>query len=85
MDGVEAIGRIRGSDAAWGRLPVIALTADAMSGDRERLMSMGMTGYVSKPIDQKELLSEIGRVLGGVARPANDDRDTAAKLRSANG
>jgi CheY-like chemotaxis protein len=85
MDGVEAIARIRASDAAWGRLPVIALTADAMSGDRERLMSMGMTGYVSKPIDQKELLSEIGRVLGGVARPANDDRDTAAKLRSANG
>jgi CheY-like chemotaxis protein len=55
---------------------VIALTADAMSGDRERLIAMGMTGYVSKPIDQKELLSEIGRVLGGVTRPANVDRDT---------
>jgi signal transduction histidine kinase/FixJ family two-component response regulator len=75
MDGIEAIARIRASDQAWGRLPVIALTADAMSGDRERLIAMGMTGYVSKPIDQKELLSEIGRVLGGVARPANDDRN----------
>ena len=51
----------------------IALTADAMSGDRVRLIAMGMTGYVSKPIDQKELLSEIGRVLGGIARAAGDD------------
>jgi CheY-like chemotaxis protein len=53
---------------------VIALTADAMSGDRERLIAMGMSGYVSKPIDQKELLSEIGRVLGGVAPAANPAR-----------
>jgi CheY-like chemotaxis protein len=78
MDGIEAIARIRASDEAWGRLPVIALTADAMSGDRERLIAMGMTGYVSKPIDQKELLSEIGRVLGGATRAANDDRDPSA-------
>jgi CheY-like chemotaxis protein len=87
MDGIEAIARIRASDAAWGRLPVIALTADAMSGDRERLIAMGMSGYVSKPIDQKELLSEIGRVLGGATRAANDDRDpqAAGNLRAANG
>ena len=43
---------------------MIALTADAMSGDRERFMAMGMSGYVSKPIEQNELLGEIGRVLG---------------------
>jgi signal transduction histidine kinase/FixJ family two-component response regulator len=87
MDGIEAIARIRASDAAWGRLPVIALTADAMSGDRERLIAMGMTGYVSKPIDQKELLSEIGRALGSATRAANDDRDpqAAGNLRAANG
>jgi signal transduction histidine kinase/ActR/RegA family two-component response regulator len=68
MDGIEAIERIRASEASWGKLPVVALTADAMSGDRERLIAMGMSGYVPKPIDQKELLSEIGRVLGGAAR-----------------
>ncbi|HEX5006001.1 MAG TPA: response regulator, partial [Hyphomonadaceae bacterium] len=78
MDGIEAIARIRASGEAWSDLPVIALTADAMSGDRERLIKMGMTGYVSKPIDQKELLSEIGRVLGGVVRPANDDHAPGA-------
>jgi CheY-like chemotaxis protein len=40
------------------------LTADAMSGDRDRFMAMGVSGYVSKPIDRAELLTEIGRVLG---------------------
>jgi hypothetical protein len=65
MDGKQTIQRIRSSGAAWNRLPVLALTADAMSGDRERLLALGMSGYVSKPIDQSELLAEIGRVLGG--------------------
>jgi signal transduction histidine kinase/FixJ family two-component response regulator len=64
MDGIEAIGLIRSGHEAWSSVPVIALTADAMSGDRERLIAIGMSGYVSKPIDQSELLSEIGRVLG---------------------
>jgi len=64
MDGVEAIRRIRASAEPWRDIPVIALTADAMSGDRERLIGVGMSGYVSKPIDQGDLLSVIGRVLG---------------------
>jgi CheY-like chemotaxis protein len=37
-----------------------------MSGDRERFIALGMTGYVSKPIEQRELLAEIARVLAGV-------------------
>ncbi len=64
MDGTEAIRRIRASAPPLCDLPVIALTADAMSGDRERLIGLGMSGYVSKPIDRGELLSAIGRVLG---------------------
>ncbi len=64
MDGVETIGHIRRSREAWRDIPVIALTADAMTGDRERLMSLGLNGYVSKPIDQSDLLTVIGRVLG---------------------
>jgi signal transduction histidine kinase/ActR/RegA family two-component response regulator/HAMP domain-containing protein len=63
MDGIEAIGHIRRSDREWRSVPVIALTADAMSGDRERLLALGMTGYVSKPIDQAALINEIHRVL----------------------
>ncbi len=65
MDGVEAIRRIRASQQDWRTVPVIALTADAMAGDRERLIAQGMSGYVSKPIDQAELLSTISRALGG--------------------
>ncbi len=64
MDGTEAIGRIRASDEPWRDIPVIALTADAMTGDRERLLALGLNGYVSKPIDQGDLLTVIGRVLG---------------------
>ena len=64
MDGPETIGHIRASDEHWHDIPVIALTADAMTGDRERLLALGLNGYVSKPIDQGELLTVIGRVLG---------------------
>lgn len=63
MDGPETIQRIRAGNAAWRDLPVIALTADAMTGDKERLLSIGMTGYATKPIEQRELMHEIHRVL----------------------
>jgi signal transduction histidine kinase/FixJ family two-component response regulator len=79
MDGTEAIARIRSSNDPWWDIPVVALTADAMSGDRERLIALGMSDYVSKPIDQSELLSVIGRVLGaGPAAVASAANETAA-------
>lgn len=70
MDGPETLRQIRASGAPWSRLPVIALTANAMAGDRERYEAMGMDGYVSKPIDQRELFAEIGRVRAGRATKA---------------
>jgi CheY-like chemotaxis protein len=79
MDGIEAISRIRASTEAWGKLPVVALTADAMNGDRERLIALGMSGYVSKPIDQKELLTEIARVFNGAPRATEENSARAAK------
>ena len=65
MDGPTAIRHIRASDKPWANIPVLALTADAMSGDRERYLAMGMNGYLSKPLAERDLLSEIARVRAG--------------------
>jgi signal transduction histidine kinase/DNA-binding response OmpR family regulator len=66
MDGLEACQHIRTLQTAGqlGKLPIIALTANAMSGDRERYLQAGMDGYISKPIDATRILEEIHRVLG---------------------
>jgi PAS domain S-box-containing protein len=64
MDGKEAIQKIRAAQQPWSAVPVIALTADAMSGDRERYLELGMTDYVSKPVDQRELIAKLSLVLG---------------------
>jgi len=63
MDGKEAIQRMR-AEPRWRNLPVIALTADAMSGDREKYIALGMTDYVSKPVDQRELIAKMHQVKG---------------------
>ncbi|MEZ6030285.1 MAG: ATP-binding protein [Hyphomonadaceae bacterium] len=62
MDGTQTIAAIRASNEPWANIPVIALTADAMSGDKERYLGMGMDGYLSKPIAERDLVSEITRV-----------------------
>ncbi|MFO0949162.1 MAG: PAS domain S-box protein [Planctomycetota bacterium] len=60
MDGLEATARIRESERRTGRhLPIIALTAHAMKGDRERFMAAGMDECVTKPIQAQELLRVI--------------------------
>ncbi len=59
MDGRECIARIRAAKAPWRDLPVIALTAEAMSGDRENLLALGMTDYAPKPIDRVELVNKV--------------------------
>jgi CheY-like chemotaxis protein len=63
MDGNEILTRIR-ADPALAKLPVIALTAHAMSGDRERYLAAGFNDYITKPIvDESILLSAIARWL----------------------
>jgi CheY-like chemotaxis protein len=63
MDGVEAVRRLRlgecGEQAA--SVPVIALTAYAMAGDRERFLHVGMTDYLSKPVAQERLCETVAR------------------------
>ena len=62
MSGDAAIRAIRASPANYAKIPIIALTAHAMQGDRERYLSIGANEYVSKPIKREELLAAISRV-----------------------
>jgi CheY-like chemotaxis protein len=63
MDGTEVLRRMR-ADERLRTLPVIALTAHAMTGDREKYLGMGFDAYVTKPIvDESVLLGEIERLL----------------------
>ena len=56
MDGFEATARIRSKEKETGKhLPIVATTAYAMQGDRERCLAAGMTDYVSKPLNPREL------------------------------
>jgi PAS domain S-box-containing protein len=64
MGGLEAAAAIRDAEKSSGQhLPIIAITANAMSGDRERYLTGGMDGYISKPIDARGLFAEIRRCL----------------------
>ena len=56
MDGYEALPKIKGS-TEFGHLPVIAVTAQAMTGDRERCLKAGADGYLSKPVDVDSLMT----------------------------
>jgi PAS domain S-box-containing protein len=74
MGGLEATAALREREAVGGgtRLPIIALTAHVMKGDRERCLEAGMDGYVSKPIRTQELRREIDLVLA-LAPPGTPD------------
>ena len=87
MDGYAATDAIRKQERDRGsRVPIIAMTANVMDGDRKRCLEAGMDGYISKPINSRVFCDEISRVLAD-GRLANmppmpaEDRLSAAKSR----
>jgi two-component system cell cycle response regulator DivK len=68
IDGVEALSRLR-ADARTAAIPVLALTAQAMQGDRERFLAAGFDGYLAKPVDVLELLGTVRRHCDGRGPP----------------
>ena len=62
MDGYEAIAQIK-ADKGLKNIPVISVTAQAMTGDREKCFQAGADGYVSKPVDVNELLRLIDKLI----------------------
>ena len=72
MDGIEATAAIRELERDTGvHIPIVAMTAHAMKGDRERFLKAGMDAYVPKPVQPQRLIAEIDRLLSpnGVANP----------------
>jgi two-component system cell cycle response regulator DivK len=62
MDGYQVLERLR-ADEGRARLPVIALTAHAMSGDKEKMLELGFSGYIPKPIDTREFPVQVATYL----------------------
>jgi CheY-like chemotaxis protein len=74
MDGYESVHKIRQSEANAGRhpVPIIALTAHAMDGHRERCLSVGMDAYISKPLNKEQLLAKISELVGHVQADSSE-------------
>ena len=61
LDGVEATKKIRSSNENFQGIPIIAMTAYAMTGDREKFLQAGMNDYIAKPVDGDKLLKVLER------------------------
>jgi PAS domain S-box-containing protein len=69
MSGVETVRKIREMETQGNHTPIIALTAYALQGDRERFLSLGMDEYITKPLQMNELYSAIDRTVSIQERP----------------
>ncbi|HEY8462783.1 MAG TPA: ATP-binding protein [Bacillota bacterium] len=85
MDGIEATRQIRHREQGRGHLPVIALTAHALQGDREKFLAIGLDGYLAKPFTPAELFEEINRVLRKVKQQQMKPATSNLKSPAGNG
>ena len=67
IDGLEALRQLR-ADARTASMPVLALTAQAMHGDRERFLAAGFDDYLAKPVDITDLVAAVERHCAGGGR-----------------
>jgi two-component system cell cycle response regulator DivK len=67
IGGVEALGELR-ADARTASVPVVALTAQAMEGDRERFLAAGFDGYLSKPVNVADLIATVQQYCEATSR-----------------
>ncbi len=74
MDGFEATRRIRELSPEYMNLPIVAMTAYAMAGDRERCLEAGMNDYLSKPLNVEELFKVIEHYSDGAASDGTDEQ-----------
>lgn len=72
MDGIEAVRKIR-NDLQMESLPVIAMTANALYGDREKCLDAGMNDYLSKPIDRRELFTKLRNNIPSFSEKIKED------------
>ncbi len=83
IDGTEATARIRAVEKETGEhIPIIAMTAYAMSGDRDRYLDSGMDEYITKPVSYRRMEQAIGRFFSFEARP-EDSPDAAEPVENA--
>ncbi len=82
MDGYEATRQIRRIEGAGARVPIIALTANALKGDRETCLAAGMDDHLAKPLEPEKLRACLGRHLNPNAQAANVPERRSRKPRS---
>ncbi|GAB6041112.1 response regulator [Endothiovibrio diazotrophicus] len=80
MDGLEATRRIR-RESSWAQLPVIAMSAAAMTQDRNACFAAGMNDHVAKPVDRDQLFGTLARWIGPPDRPERPPQEEASPSR----